>query len=99
MIRDHDEFESALHELANMLQSPPAPATAEDVRFGQLLDAVDAYMPAIADHPHRDTLAERAQALTAEAEAFKRKRDARDRSSRWTTLPEDGEGIGPTTGV
>lgn len=99
MIRNHDEFESALQQLADMLENPPAPATREDILFGQLLDAVDAYAPAIGDLPERETLLKRAQALTAKAETFKRKRDAREKASRWTTLPEDGRGIGPTTGV
>lgn len=98
MIRNKDEFASALQQLADMLENPPAPATQEDIEFGQLLDAVDAYAPAIEDH-HDETLVEKAHALSARAEEFRRKREAREKAQRWTTLPEDGQGIGPTTGV
>ena len=40
-----------------------------------------------------------AQALMARANDFQAKREAREKQEKWMTFPEDGEGIGPTTGV
>lgn len=99
MIRNHEEFESALTQLAEMLENPPTPATEEDRVFGRLLNAVDLYKPAIADHPEGDSLLERAHALTDKAEAFQREREEYKRSHSWATFSEDGEGVGPTTGA
>lgn len=102
MIKDQESFEAALQRVADLLEHPPAHGTAEDQEFGQLLHDIELFQPTALTAPPDSNFAQlgrQAKALMAQANDFQAKREAREQREKWTSFPEDGQGIGPTTGV
>lgn len=102
MIKDQESFESALQRVADLLEHPPAHGTREDEEFGQLLHDIELFQPTFLTAPPESDFArlgKEAQALLKQATDFQAKREERERQEKWTSFPEDGQGIGPTTGV
>lgn len=101
-IEDEAGLEQALDKVAAYLEAPPAEGSPQDVEFGELLAAIEAYRPSLsAPEPPSDwsRLAERADDLAAQASEFHQARRAREERERLSSFPEHGRGIGPTTGV
>jgi len=101
-IDDVAAFERALDKIAHWLESPPVDGSADDQEFGALLAAIKAYRPGIAPpEPESDwtRLAQRADDLAGRAAVFQEARRRRIEGERLTSLPQDGRGVGPTTGV
>ncbi len=101
MIENQDDFEAALERLLGHLERP-LPGGPEDEAFTQLMAEIASFDPPgglEADDERAHDLRARAQALSAKATAFLRRHDERERADRLMTFPEDGQGIGPTTGV
>ena len=87
---------------ARLLEHPPADGSQEDQEFLQLLHDIELFHPTALSAPPDTNFAKLgrdAQALMARANDFQAKREAREKQEKWMTFPEDGEGIGPTTGV
>lgn len=102
MIKDQESFEAALQRVADLLEHPPAHGTAEDYEFGQLLHDIELFRPTALSAPPDSTfheLGKEAQELMVHANTFQARREAREKQEKWTSFPEDGQGIGPTTGV
>jgi hypothetical protein len=102
MIKDQESFEAALQRVADLLEHPPARGTREDEEFGQLLHDIELFQPTFLAAPRESDFArlgKEAQALLKEANAFQARREERERREKLTSFPEDGHGIGPTTGV
>lgn len=96
------QFEAALERAARLLESEPAEGSGAQAELFALLAAIAAYAPAIPDEGPKAPLGELERAagnLMAKAEAFSKAREARLRSERLTSFPQDGQGLGPTTGV
>lgn len=100
------QFEAALERAARLLQEQPpegyVEGSAAHTELFQLLAAIAAYAPAHQAETPKAPLADLERAagqLLAKAEDFRKARDARVRSERLTSFPEDGQGLGPTTGV
>jgi hypothetical protein len=101
MITDAKSFEAAVERVAGYLEHPPREGTPQDFEFASLLEDVAQYQTEIRSLPVRSGLeevADRAHDLMRQAADLRRQRDAVVRP-RWSSFPEDGEGIGPTTGV
>jgi hypothetical protein len=102
MIQDQASFEAALQRVADLLEHPPAHGSEEDTQFTQLLHDIELYQP-VMDVPAPQTtstdLAAQADALVSRAAAFLAQRKEREKRESWSSFPEDGQGIGPTTGV
>lgn len=102
MIKDQESFEAALQRVADLLEHPPAHGTQEDQEFGQLLHDIELFQPTFLTAPPDSnfaTLGKEAQRLLEQANEFQAGREERERQEKWTSFPEDGQGIGPTTGV
>lgn len=102
MIKDQESFEAALQRVADLLEHPPAQGTQEDQEFFQLLHDIELFHPTALSAPPDTNFAKLgrdAQALMSRANDFQAKREEREKREKWMTFPEDGEGIGPTTGV
>ena len=102
MIKDQESFEAALQRVADLLEHPPAHGTDEDQEFGQLLHDIELFQPTFLTAPPDSSFArlgKEAQALLSRANDFQAKREDRERREKLTSFPEDGQGIGPTTGV
>ena len=102
MIKDQESFQAALQRVADLLEHPPADGTAEDEEFGKLLHDIELFHPTVLTAPPESDFArlgQEAKALLARANAFQAQREAREKREKWTSFPEDGQGIGPTTGV
>ena len=102
MIKDQESFEAALQRVADLLEHPPAHGTREDEEFGQLLHDIELFQPTFLTAPPESDFArlgKEAQALLKEANAFQARREERERREKLTSFPEDGRGVGPTTGV
>lgn len=102
MIKDQESFEAALQRVADLLEHPPAHGTQEDQEFGQLLHDIELFQPTFLTAPPDSNFAKlgkEAQTLLGRANDFQAKREERERQEKWTSFPEDGQGIGPTTGV
>ena len=102
MIKDQESFEAALQRVADLLEHPPADGSQEDQEFLQLLHDIELFHPTALSAPPDTNFAKLgrdAQALMARANDFQAKREAREKQEKWTSFPEDGQGIGPTTGV
>lgn len=101
MIKDQASFEEALQRVADLLEHPRH-GPEEAAEFNRLLHDIEMFQPAAISAPP-DTefarLGREAATLVREAQAFKRRMDERERRERWSTFPEDGQGVGPTTGV
>lgn len=98
MIENREDYEAALERLLGHLDRP-LPGGADDAEFGKLLAEIESFNPPMADEPHPDGLRERAEALAARATEFLRRHDEEEQAGKLMSFPEDGEGIGPTTGV
>lgn len=102
MIKDQESFEAALQRVADLLEHPPAHGTAEDQEFGLLLHDIELFHPTALTAPPDTNFAQlgrQAETLMSRANDFQAKREAREKQEKWTSFPEDGQGIGPTTGV
>jgi hypothetical protein len=100
MIENQDDFEAALERLLGHLDRP-LPGGPEDAEFTRLLAEIASFEPPSAggDDERVHGLRERARELAAKAEDFVRRRDEREQAGKLMAFPEDGQGIGPTTGV
>jgi hypothetical protein len=101
MITDARSFEAAVERIAAYLEHPPHEGTAQDSEFASLLEEVAQYQTVLQSQPIRsklDGVVDRAHDLMREAAELRRARDAVVRP-RWSSFPDDGEGVGPTTGV
>ena len=101
MITDETSFEAALARVAAFLENPPREGTVQDFELTALLEEVAQYETQLQSLPTTSALeaiVARAHDLTRDAAALRRARDAAERP-RWSSFPEDEEGIGPTTGV
>jgi hypothetical protein len=101
MITDQRSFEAALERIAAFLERPPHEGTPQDSEFAALLEAVAQYQTELQSQPTSSAMegaVARAHDLMKDAAALRRAREAVTKP-RWSTFPEDGEGIGPTTGV
>lgn len=101
MIRSNEEFEAALERVSAFLDHPPVAGSPQDASFAQLLSDIEFYRPDFSQPPEARTSksAQDADELVRRANALLAARDERARSQRLSSFPEDGEGIGPTTGV
>lgn len=102
MIKDQESFEAALQRVSDLLEHPPAPGTPEDEAFGQLLDDIERFHPTVLTAPPESDFARlgrEAKALMAKANAFQAQREEREKREKLMSFPEDGKGVGPTTGV
>lgn len=97
-IHNDQEYEAALEEAVARMEAHPDRAV-EDPRLMALLADIEAWRPTfdMPQPPPRDEISERARELVARACEVKRQFE--ERRTRWTNLPKDGRGIGPTTGV
>lgn len=101
MITDEASFEAALERVAAFLEQPPREGTPQDYEFATLLEAIAQYQTELQSLPTTsamDRVVARAHELMRDAAALRKAREAAQRP-RWSSFPEDGEGIGPTTGV
>jgi hypothetical protein len=101
MITDAKTFEAAVERVAKYLEHPPKEGTPQDFEFATLLEEVAQYQTVLQSQPVKSSLerlTDRAHDLMREAAALRRAREAVVKP-RWSTFPEDGEGVGPTTGV
>ncbi len=101
MITDAKSFEAALERVTTHLERPPKEGTPQDFEFLALLEDIAQYQSELLSQPVKSGLeqtAERAHDLMRQAAALRRAREAVVKP-RWSSFPEDGEGVGPTTGV
>jgi hypothetical protein len=101
MIIDEKSFEAAVERVARYLEHPPHEGTPQDSEFASLLEDIAQYQSELQSQPVKSSLeglVDRAHGLMREAAELRRNRDAVVRP-RWSSFPEDGEGIGPTTGI
>jgi hypothetical protein len=101
MIVDEMSFQVAVERIAAFLEHPPHEGTPQDFEFSTLLEEVAQYQTELQSQPVRSSLegaVERAHDLMRQAAALRRAREAVVRP-RYSSFPEDGEGVGPTTGI
>jgi hypothetical protein len=101
MITDERSLEMALERITAYLERPPREGTPQDAEFASLLEEVAQYQSQLRAPPAKSVLeglVERADALVKQAGELRRARQ-KAVQPRWSSFPEDGEGIGPTTGV
>lgn len=101
MITDERSLEAALEQVAAFLEHPPHQDTAQDYEFATLLEEIAQYQTELQSLPTTTALehvVERAHELTRAAVALRQSRDAAAKP-KWSSFPEDGQGVGPTTGV
>ena len=101
MITDEKTFEAALERVAGFLDRPPHDGTPQDAEFASLLEDIAQYQTQLQSLPISsalDGVVQRAHTLMQDAAKLRSAREAAAKP-RWSSFPEDGEGIGPTTGV
>lgn len=101
MIIDEKSFEAAVERVAMLLEHPPHEGTPQDAEFSALLEEIAQYQTELQSLPTPsalDGVVSRAHELMRDAMALRKTREAAAKP-RWSTFPEDGEGVGPTTGV
>lgn len=101
MITDERSFEEAVERVAAYLDHPPHEGTPQDYEFATLLEDLAQYQTELQSQPVKSSLegaVDRAHDLMREAAELRRRREAALKP-RWSTFPDDGEGVGPTTGV
>lgn len=101
MITDQTSFEAALERVTQFLEQPPREGTPQDAELASLLEEIAQYETELQSLPTPtalDGVVARAHDLMHQAADLRRKREAALKP-RWSSFPEDGEGIGPTTGV
>lgn len=97
-ITNNDEFEAALEEAIELLELT-APGQSDNERLQDLLNTIEAYRPTIAAQaPVVAGSSAHAAALVQRAEELKARYDERE-TPGLEGFPNDGRGIGPTTGV
>jgi antitoxin component HigA of HigAB toxin-antitoxin module len=102
MIQDQASFEAALQRVADLLEHPPAHGTPEDEKFAELLHDIESYQPPVVMAPPEtplERIGHEADDLVAKAADFLNQRRERAEREKLMSFPEDGQGIGPTTGV
>lgn len=101
MIKDQESFETALQRVADLLEHPHM-SQDDKAEFLQLVHDIEMFEPTALTAP-RDTtfarIAREARTLHATATEFETELEERERRERWSSFPEDGQGVGPTTGV
>lgn len=101
MITDDKSFEAALERVTGFLERPPHEGTPQDYEFATLLEDIAQYQTQLQSLPTSsaiDGVVQRAHDLMRDAAELRRAREAANKP-RWSSFPDDGEGIGPTTGV
>ena len=101
MITDATTSEAALERVAQHLERPPREGTPQDFEFATLLEEIAQYQTELQSQPSRSRLegvVERAHDLMRQAAELRRARE-KVVKPRWSSFPEDGEGVGPTTGI
>ena|ERR1700756_5200163 len=101
MITDERSFEAAVERVAVYLEHPPHEGTPQDYEFATLLEEIAQYQTEIQSQPVQTSFegaVARAHDLMREAADLRRRREAAVKP-RWSSFPEDGEGVGPTTGT
>jgi len=101
MISDQRSFEAALERVAGFLETPPHEGTPQDYEFATLLEEIAQYqteLQALPTTTAMESVVARAHDLMRDAAALREARRAAVRP-RYSSFPEDGQGIGPTTGV
>jgi hypothetical protein len=101
MIIDEKSFEAAVERVAKYLEHPPHEGTPQDSEFASLLEEIAQYQTELQSQPVKSSLegvVDRAHDLMREAAELRRRREAAVKP-RWSSFPDDGEGVGPTTGV
>jgi hypothetical protein len=101
MIVDEKSFRAAVERIAEYLDHPPHDGTPQDSEFATLLEEVAQYQTELQSQPVKSSLegaVDQAHDLMRKAADLRRAREAAVRP-RWSSFPEDGEGIGPTTGI
>lgn len=102
MIHTEKGFYAALERATQYLEHPPAAGSAEEREFTKLLEDLEAYRPSAASRPEpppRTREQTEADSLNARAAALLKSVDERKRRQRLDDFPQDGRGIGPTTGA
>lgn len=99
MVSDEKSLRAAYERIEYFLEHPPHEGTPQSAEFTILLEEVAQFQSE--QHAHHvgvvAVAAEAARDLVRKAADLLR-RDV-DRTHQWTNFPEDGAGIGPTTGV
>jgi hypothetical protein len=101
MIIDEKSFEAAVERVAKYLEQPPHEGTPQDSEFAALLEEIAQYQTELQSQPVKSSLegvVDRAHDLMRQAAELRRRREAAVKP-RWSSFPDDGEGVGPTTGV
>lgn len=97
-IRNADEYEAALEDAVQRMDAGSRGRQADPTLF-ELLAAIEAYRPTFqAPADVGPGLSSQAEHLVARARDLKRVYEEHTGAS-WNSLPTDGRGIGPTTGV
>lgn len=101
MIKDQAAFETALQRMADLLEHA-GHGDDHDLEFQQLMHDIELFQPVALAAPADSNMArlgKEAQALFERSRSFKARLDERERRETLSSFPEDGQGIGPTTGV
>jgi hypothetical protein len=98
MIKDQAAFETALERAAALYSDPDYRGPPLDAQLSELLAEIAMFEPRLAPSCRAafSDLCSRARALVRQAD--KLQPESRERA-RPSTFPQDGHGIGPTTGV
>jgi hypothetical protein len=101
LMRSQEEFEAALERVSELMEHPPGAGSSRDDSFAQLLSDIEHYRPSLPEPREVATshIAHEADELVERAKALLAAREDLARRERLSSFPEDGEGIGPTTGV
>ncbi|MGE5565848.1 MAG: hypothetical protein ACM3YN_06820 [Parcubacteria group bacterium] len=70
MIRNDDELEIALGQVTAWLECPPQPDSPEDVRFHELLEAIEDYRPHLSEAAETSRQAAERAELRRDVEQF-----------------------------
>lgn len=101
MINDQASFETALQRMADLLDHA-GHGDEEQLEFKQLMHDIEAFQPTALSAPPDSNFArlgKEAEALFARSQDFKHRLEEREQREKWSSFPEDGQGVGPTTGV
>lgn len=101
MITDERSFEAAVEKVAQYLEHPPHEGTPQDFEFATLMEDIAQYQTELQSQPVKSSfegVVDRAHDLMRQAAELRRRREAAVKP-RWSSFPEDGEGVGPTTGI
>jgi len=101
MIRSPEDYEAALERLIAMMEHPPRLGAEDSAAFAELLAEIERYTPRMTapEAVGRAVSQDEAAALVRQANALLAEREAQARRQRYSSFPDDGEGIGPTTGI